>query len=183
MSSRVHRVAQVVGDTDNGIWNATEAIPLLIQGALSTGALPALEDTPTWLPVNIVAKVVLELTFVPPADAPLNALFHVVNPNTIHWTNDLLPALKEAGLEFDIVGKRDWVDRLRKSDPDPVKNPTFKLVDFFAKKYDNDRVGKGLYYRTELARALSPTLRDIGVVDTKLISKFVDYWRKNCWNV
>ncbi|KAH0602727.1 uncharacterized protein H6S33_008377 [Morchella sextelata] len=183
MSSRVHRVGQVVGDTDNGIWNATEAIPLLIQGALSTGALPALEDTPTWLPVNIVAKVVLELAFVPSADAPLNALFHVVNPNTIHWTNDLLPALKEAGLEFDIVGKRDWVDKLRKSDPDPVKNPTFKLVDFFAKKYDNDRVGKGLYYRTELARALSPTLRDIGVVDTKLVSKFVDYWRKNCWNV
>lgn len=182
MSSRVHRIGQVVGDTKHGIWNATEAIPLLIRGALSTGALPALKDTPTWLPVDTVAKIVLELTFLPPVAAPLNAVFHVVNPNTIHWANDLLPALKQAGLEFEVVSIREWIKKLNESDPDPVRNPTFKLVNFFAKKYDNDNIGKGLYYRTELARALSPTLRDIGVVDRELVAKFLNFWRSSCWN-
>lgn len=181
MSSRVHRIGQVVGDTKHGIWNTTEAIPLLIRGALPTGVLPALEDTLTWLPVDTVAKIVLELTFLPPAAAPLNAVFHIVNPNTIHWVNDLLPALKQAGLKFDVVSTREWIKKLGESDPDPVRNPTFKLIDFFVKKYDN-RVGKGLHYRTELARALSPTLRDIGVVDTELVAKFLDFWRGNGWN-
>lgn len=182
MRSHVHRVGQVVGDTNYGIWNEMEAIPLLIRGALSTGVLPALEDTLTWLPADIVAKVVLELAFLPPAAAPLNAVFHVVNPSTINWTNDLLPTLKNAGLEFDIVPKREWIKKLRESDPNPARNPTFKLVDFFTKKYDNDKVGKGLYYRTELARSLSPTLRDIRVVDTELVAKFLNFWRTSCWN-
>ena len=42
--AQVLRVGQIVGDTRVGIWNSTEAIPLMIRSATTIGALPALEE-------------------------------------------------------------------------------------------------------------------------------------------
>lgn len=44
MIARVLRVGQIVGDTQNGMWNSTEAISLMIRSATTIGALPALEE-------------------------------------------------------------------------------------------------------------------------------------------
>jgi thioester reductase-like protein len=44
MVAKVLRVGQIVGDTEAGIWNTTEAIPLMIQSAVSMHALPALDE-------------------------------------------------------------------------------------------------------------------------------------------
>lgn len=44
MVASVLRIGQIVGDTKNGMWNTTEAIPLMLQTAKTLGALPALEE-------------------------------------------------------------------------------------------------------------------------------------------
>lgn len=44
MVASVLRIGQIVGDTGNGLWNTTEAIPLMLQTAKTLGALPALEE-------------------------------------------------------------------------------------------------------------------------------------------
>lgn len=44
MCARVLRIGQIVGDTEFGIWNTTEAIPLMLQSAATIGALPALQE-------------------------------------------------------------------------------------------------------------------------------------------
>ncbi len=44
MNARVLRVGQIVGDTQNGLWNSNEAVPLMIRSAVTFGALPALEE-------------------------------------------------------------------------------------------------------------------------------------------
>jgi thioester reductase-like protein len=44
MNARVFRVGQVVGDNQNGIWNSTEAIPLMFRSATTLGALPELDE-------------------------------------------------------------------------------------------------------------------------------------------
>ena len=44
MVSRVLRVGQIIGDSEFGIWNTTEAIPLMIQSAATMGTLPALDE-------------------------------------------------------------------------------------------------------------------------------------------
>lgn len=49
MVAKVLRIGQIVGDTVSGLWNPTEAIPLLLQTAKTLGALPALDETPSWL--------------------------------------------------------------------------------------------------------------------------------------
>lgn len=44
MTASVLRIGQIVGDTNNGLWNTTEAIPLMLQTAKTLGALPALDE-------------------------------------------------------------------------------------------------------------------------------------------
>lgn len=44
MCARVLRIGQIVGDTEYGLWNTTEALPWMLQSAANIGALPALQE-------------------------------------------------------------------------------------------------------------------------------------------
>ena len=109
-----------------------------------------------------------------------SVVYHVQNPRLFHWTEDLLPALREAGLSFETVPQREWVARLRNSEPDPTKNPTVKLLDFFTNKYDNDNMErKALVFLTEKTASASVTLREgYDVVGSGLVHKLVRQWLK-----
>lgn len=180
---RVLRIGQIVADTTHGVWNATEAVPLMLQSALTIGALPRLTETPSWLPVDTVAKGVTEIAL-SDADnkASSSAVFaNVVNHRTFSWTNDLLPALRAAGLEFEEVEPKEWVRRLRESNPDPVVNPPIKLVDFFASKYDRDEFSPSKEYVTDTARSLSQALENAPLLDSDFAKKFVDQFCRTSW--
>lgn len=177
LDARVLRVGQIVGDTRNGQWNATEAIPLMIRSAVSMGALPELNDTLTWLPIDVVAKVVAEL-----AHSPEHLdVYHVVNPKSFNWRRELLPMLKNAGLEFEKVSPQEWLQRLASSNPDPAANPTIKLLDFFKTKYSTPGSGPAVKFETGATERVSQTLRSVGAPDVALITKMVEYWTSECW--
>lgn len=133
------------------------------------------------MPVDLVATAVVELSDVGKADssATTSAVYNVQNKNLFHWTRDFLPALKLAGLDFKTVPQREWVEMLRKSNPDPETNPTIKLVDFFADKYDNDQPGRsGLTFVTEKGEQKSSTLMEgFDVIDRGLVLKMVQCWQ------
>lgn len=181
MVCRMLRIGQIAGDTSHGVWSDTEAIPMMIQSAETIGAIPTLDETPTWLPVDVVANTIIDLIRVPASEAALDSVFHVVNPTSFHWTRDLIPALKAAGLAFEEVDQQQWVQRLRNSNPDPVANPPFKLVDFFTNKYDRADKRPGLYFKTDLACQFSPSLHSAPRIDTSPIGRFVKYWKTQCW--
>lgn len=146
-------------------------------------------QTPNWLPVDLTAATVLDIAGFNSEDSKNEFLhdpavvFHVQNPRCFHWTEDLLPALRSAGLQFRTVNQREWVRMLRESNPDPVANPTIKLLDFFAKKYDNDQPGrKGLVFETAKTEASSSTIRGgFDVIGSGLIDKVVARWRMCDW--
>ncbi|KAK1988206.1 hypothetical protein LZ30DRAFT_777058 [Colletotrichum cereale] len=98
------------------------------------------------------------------------------------WTFDLLRALRDAGLEFRIVSQREWVRRLRASDPDPERNPTYKLLGFFEAKYDNDGPGRqGLAFETDRTGRRSPAVGDgWNVVGSGLVERMVR-WMETQW--
>lgn len=178
IKARVLRVGQVIGDTRHGIWNDTEAIPIMLQAAITIGAIPRLDESPTWLPVDVVASAIVDVALSDTTTKVMN----VVNHRSFSWNEDLLPAILCAGLDFAEVSQKEWVARLRKSNPDPVANPPIKLLEFFASKYDNDRPRKGLKYETQLARSASPALATAPVLDQQLVNKLVKHWKTNCWN-
>jgi thioester reductase-like protein len=178
LDARVLRVGQIVGDTRHGAWNATEAIPLMIRSAVSLGALPTLNDTLTWLPVDDVARVIVELCHAPER----HDVYHVVNPRPFNWTRDLLPMLRGAGLEFDQVSPQAWLERLATSDPDPAVNPTIKLLDFFKAKYSApQKTGPAVFYETRVTESASKTLKAVQAPDAALVRKMVESWRSEAW--
>ena len=177
IKSRVLRVGQVIADTIHGTWNGTEAIPLMMQAGLTMGAIPKLDESPLWLPVDVVAAAVAEVSLSNAGTAVVN----IVNHQSFHWSRDLLPALHRAGLEFLEPGQREWVALLRKSNPDPVSNPPIKLVEFFANKYDNDLSRESLVYDTSYARFLSPSLAAAPVLNQELVNKFVRKFQATSW--
>ncbi|KFY11178.1 hypothetical protein V492_04600 [Pseudogymnoascus sp. VKM F-4246] len=179
MKARTLRVGQIVADTQHGIWNATEAIPLILQSGRTIGAIPALDESPLWLPVDVVAKAISEISL---SDSPAGTT-NVVATQSFHWTRDLLPKLHATGLTFEEVGQREWISRLKASNPDPVQNPPIKLLDFFARKYDNENiVRKGLQYNTQRAQSLSPALATASIVSQVLVDKFVSNFMATSWN-
>ncbi|KOC07407.1 hypothetical protein AFLA70_31g004981 [Aspergillus flavus AF70] len=173
LAFKVLRIGQIVGDTATGYWNPTEAIPLRLRTAKTLGALPALDETPAWLLVDVVARSILELSGIVSNEKAKalahdpSVVYHVQNSKTFRWTEDLLPALRQAGLKFDILPKREF-----------HRNPTIKLLGFFAEKYDNDAPGRsGLTFAMEKTESASPWLKGgMELIHTGLIKRFVDAW-------
>ncbi|KAI7229044.1 acetyl-CoA synthetase-like protein [Hortaea werneckii] len=169
--ARVLRVGQIIGDSRHGVWNATEAIPMIFQTAKTIGALPKLDENPAWLPVDTVANAFTEISC-SGADA---GVMNIVNHRTFHWSKGLLPLLRSTGLQFEEVGQREWIERLRRSNPDPIANPPIKLVDFFASKYDNDRPKASSRHINDTAQQHSPSLQDAPIINTQSIKQIMSY--------
>ncbi|KAJ5027549.1 hypothetical protein J3E71DRAFT_223889 [Bipolaris maydis] len=181
--ARVLRIGQLVGDSKIGQWNTTEGIPLMIQTAVTLGALPALDEEMSWLPVDYAAHIILDCcdihdssspVFIPPPDL----VYHVVNPTLFHWTRDLLPALAAAGFKFKTLSTDQWMERLRNSEQDPKKNPPIKLLDWFEGKYGYGASTKNkgvLVYETEKTSAKSESMRNIpSVTDVEYVRKVIE---------
>lgn len=138
------------------------------------------------MPVDRMARSVIELSGLARADsqtsvvAPDAALvYQVRNRSLLQWTDELLPALRASGLEFRTVSQQEWMALLRASGPDPVENPTIKLLDFFADKYDNDRPGReGLVFETQKTEEDSDVMKEgYDVVKNGLVEKMVSWWK------
>lgn len=177
LDARVLRVGQITGDTQQGAWNDTEAIPLMIRSAISIGALPTLNDTLTWLPIDTVAQVIVEIC----QSSKRHDVYHVVNPHSLNWTRDLLPMLAAAGLPFEQVSQQAWLERLAASNPDPAVNPTIKLLDFYKSKYEKPKTGPAVVFETHVTEAASPTLKNVAAPDAVLVAKMVQHWRGDSW--
>lgn len=134
---------QIVGDTlHRGKWNDGDAIPLMIRSALAIGMLPTLSEQCAWLPVDTVARSVVEIAGLGEKEEealqttddddnndeddtssplPNPYIFNIVNPHTFAWTETFLPALRAAAaaaattasFHFDIVPPKTWLRRLR----------------------------------------------------------------------
>lgn len=104
LSVQILRVGQAVSDTKYGIWNPKEAIPLTVQTASTTGALPVREgsDLHFWLPVVTAAAAFSELVFRSRSDDDDKEarVFHVSNRTPLCWRTEFLPALASNNLSF-----------------------------------------------------------------------------------
>lgn len=163
---KVLRIGQVAGDTKFGIWNTSEAVPMMIKSATTVGSLPVLDEWHSWLPVDVVANVTLDLGFTKPGES---GVFNIINPKSFHWTWDLLLLLRELGVQFDVEERREWLRKLR-SVPDPVKNPPYRLIEFFEAKYGSDTRARAPIYATEKAQAASSALKDLSALDRHMVS-------------
>ncbi|KAL8713732.1 MAG: hypothetical protein Q9220_002258 [cf. Caloplaca sp. 1 TL-2023] len=179
----VLRIGQLTGDTENGIWNMSEAWPLMLSTALQpgVGALPDLGGGQKldWMPVDLAAGGVVEV-----ADALLDAatggdecsVFHILNPHTTPSWSDLLSCIKTSanGQNVDIVSPKEWLERLEASEGDKVAAK--KLVGLWKGGFGGDDGGEkshqdhdggqqsnkaGPTFAVEKAREVSRVMRNL----------------------
>lgn len=174
----VLRIGQLVGDSRNGIWNQTEAISLIIKSAETTGCLPVLDESPNWLPVDLAAKIICDLTFSSPQPVEGNPMWHVVSPHTSTSWKQILGYLAQSGLKFKEVDQWTWLVRLSASEPDPIRNPSIKLLGFYQNKYGAKEPRVSKIYGTQRVQQDSKTFRQIAAIDGSLVGKFVSAWKE-----
>lgn len=182
--TRVLRIGQIVGDGKAGLWNDTEAIPLIIRSALTLKTLPALDETESWLPVDIVATTILDLAgistgAVPVSDSDTDLVYNLENPHTFPWTGSLLPELQRSGLEFSTVPVAEWLQKLQeyeRSGAEPGRNPAVKLIDHFESMYGKPKTGD-IRFEIKTAKKHSSALREAPrLIEDGYIEKFMKVW-------
>lgn len=98
---RIARLGQVCGDTMEGLWNPSEAIPTIVRTAVTQGVLPGgdVDDVDDdeelqWLPANVAGQAIVEVALCADADVAADAdqllqVFNLVNSTPLFW-NTLL---------------------------------------------------------------------------------------------
>ena len=156
---RVLRIGQLTADTENGIWNMTEAWPLMLLTAPFLHALPDIEQALDWLPVDTAAKAVLEIAAAmgPQPRALSNEMgdemsgkvqdecpiYHILNQHCTPPWRDLcnIIALRSPHLELQVLPPTKWLKKLEGLE---VEHPAKKLVGLWKEAFgSNKSAGEG----------------------------------------
>lgn len=173
------RIGQISGHSQWGLWNDSEAIPLLIRSALTLGVLPAMDISCAWLPVDQLAQGILEIaaSCLERAETTCDdrecstdgrtdcsdedgSVYNIVNPHPFPWAT-LLDQLQQHGLKFNVVPFATWLQLLEASAGrrEEKTNPAVKLIHHYRKTYGPEAARLVETFRMENARRDSETLR------------------------
>lgn len=179
----VLRIGQLCGDTESGIWNVTEAWPLMLSSVKVTGTLPNLKgEKLAWLPVDLAAQAIIEIsqyTTSQLADAKSSAteipVHHLLNPCTESTWSDLLTWLKNIIPPFDIVSPSTWVSQLDNLRDEKAKHPARKLLGLWKDAYGNDDGKKEkkeeMAFEMGATKKVAPVMRDVKPIGEEQFGK------------
>lgn len=186
----IFRVGQLSGDTHHGVWNSSEAWPLMLSSVKETGCLPNLDETLDWLPVDIAATALIQGAARRAEDSHDSRVYHVVNYNTEpSWTDMTAWLQKHESLE--LISPSSWVQRLSQLEAEGSTNPALRLLSHWQNAYDasdgfantttgkcNDAKAQKKTFSTIKTRSEVPVLRDIKPVDEIYFGKLWHWIRK-----
>lgn len=175
----VIRIGQLTGDTLHGIWNESEAWPLMFSTVYRLGCLPAIDETLTWLPLDIAAMAIFQITvnFKVTLLAQVK-FYHVVNNSKeTHW-RDMLGWIQEFHQgPFRVVGYREWLeelDRLEDENPAKVLSTLWQNAEKAPKDIESPDA-KCTEYLIQGTKLIAPIMLTVGPVDKLMIKKIWDW--------
>ncbi|KAI1337549.1 hypothetical protein F5Y15DRAFT_147572 [Xylariaceae sp. FL0016] len=199
----VLRVGQLCGNKA-GVWNASEAYPLMLSTANVIKCLPDLPNEPlSWLPADIAAKSVLEIALrrsestkavKAPALGSMAPFYHVVNPHKTPSWQTMLEWIKGmcGNSPIDAVAPADWVQRLQTVfDTTKTKHPSQALLGMWKKRYApgplEERTNNGTrmvkappVFEVTITEQVSPAIRDLQPLDRDAVEKMWNWIQQNC---
>ena len=177
------RLGQIGGRaaaSKHSVWSAREAIPAMLKTAKSINMLPSESPPVDWIPVDIVANIVLELslTDICKLTATLR-YYNVINPHPVPW-GEFIPSLKQCcGPDTQVMPLKEWIQKLKKFDANDkaelADKPALKMLDFFGMMAASAWGAVG--YRTEAANEASKTMAGLGPVSAALMAVWVGQCR------
>ncbi|EHL01557.1 putative Linear gramicidin synthase subunit D [Glarea lozoyensis 74030] len=189
VDARIARVGQIAGPIHTtGIWNSREWFPSMIISSLHIGALPntlgAKFDHIDWVPIDVLAEVLIELLFNDVSTDEKATVFHPYNPSTTSWS-DLLPTVVETLSDLksepvEVVPYQEWLSRIRSDmeskdfDVEGIKrNPAVKLLDTYESLFKDE---KRLDISTTRAQGGSQKLRGSQAIESKWMEDWCRGW-------
>ena len=169
MSGRVSilRIGQLTGDTVNGIWNMSEAWPLMLSTVDTLGCLPRLEEKLSWLPMDIAAKAVLDIAFQMTRTDDTCLVYHVVSNDTTSDWMDLLGWIQKKGARFNIEFLNVWLEKLDREPSHPAKS--------LSELWKDRNEGSKMVYDTFYASMASESLRSFVSIDEEFVGRIWDW--------
>ena len=163
---------------NSGVWNTTEAWPLMIKSGQRIGSMPRLEEKLSWLPVDLASKAIIEIVTRPCAERSDCAVYHILNPNAgATFERVVLRGLERAGLRFKTVSRHEWLDELTGSEDDLTANPGKKLLPFYRGRIGKETEREFVDFETRETGRVAPTIRECKAVDESLVKLWVDQWK------
>ncbi|KAL5355581.1 hypothetical protein BJX96DRAFT_184183 [Aspergillus floccosus] len=176
----VFRVGQIAGPTtEKGIWNTNEWFPTLVATSKAMGKVPATlgPDDIDWVPVDTIAKVIVELLESRCTSQETSAFFHLMNPSKTTWSS-IVPAVQRA-YSIPSVPIEDWIgelDRIKNpSDEDVRQKPALKLLEFYRGLVS----GKGVLSAdidTRKAQEASAAMASLEPISQQQMNNWIQQW-------
>ena len=154
---KVLRIGQLCGDSERGVWNVTEAWPLMLSSSKITNCLPDLgSERLDWLPVDVAAEAVLQIARSRMIDRALNSttaskgvnnetnapptcpVYHVTNYASKTTWSDLLGWIQKLSPNITVIGPTEWLTRLEGLEQEGSQHPALKLLGLWRKNYGRE---------------------------------------------
>ena len=179
------RIGQLCGDTNNGIWNKTEAWPLMLSTFDVVGCLPNLPDEQlNWLPLDIAANSICEVAFadVSEDDSRMEPqVYHILNPHSSpSWVEMICWLREREGDRLQIVEPAAWLQSLEEHlVTDHPNHPSRKLMGLWKETYVSevvDRKGKP-NFSVKISANVSKSIASVTPVSMDLVEKMWTWLR------
>lgn len=165
------RLGQIAGSKTSGYWNPMEHFGFLIKSSQTLNALPDVDGTVYWTPVNDIAGTLSDLIL---SDRQPHPIYHIDNPIGQPW-RQMNTILANALSIPNLIPFEDWLQRVRTAPQH--NNPAATLLDFLDSNYLRMSCG-GLVLDTKKTVEHSQTLAAVGPVSEEVVRKYVHVWRE-----
>jgi thioester reductase-like protein len=190
------RVGQLCGAA-SGVWNSSEAYPVMLSSASRTGCLPELPGVHLdWIPVDSAGRAVLEIAKsgekqTHHVDEPLSnddvsgtPVYHVVNSLKNPRWRDMLEYIltKYESPPFKVVSNAEWLNTLEERvDQSQATNAEEQLIGFWQETLQGSKAAHGGCsqarsvpgFATNKTRIVSPTMNELTPLDLEMARR---YW-------
>lgn len=181
----IARIGQLAGDTLHGIWNTSEAWPLLLGSVRATGCLPDLHDPLDWLAVDTAASAVRDVAASTHKEAGYRraaAVAHILNAHPTPTFSNALQWLKKRGADFAIVPPAEWIRALERLEQRRGDHPALRLLGLWRERYASPSgadATRRVRVETGNAERLAPVLKGVGPVDDVFFWKLWEWVQRN----
>ncbi|ORX40318.1 hypothetical protein BD324DRAFT_655201 [Kockovaella imperatae] len=166
----VARLGQLCGNSKTGVWNETEGWPLLLRTADTTRSLPLLDDVVNWLPVDVAARVLLDLVHEEQPDL----IYHLVHPSPTTWST-VLDGVESSGTSFERLPRSEWLERVEQI---PDEDISRKMLFLWRQSYGEDSPSSVSYdIATTNAQKASSSLRQLRALQPRDFARSIEAWR------
>lgn len=178
---KVARIGQLCSDTQNGVWNETEAWPLLIRTGTRNeiGVLPHIKQPVDWLPVDVAAQTLVEVMR---DTRPTATFYHICLPVDVRsdvpsWDHLLtwLSESRSSDDEFSSVTLSQWLSELRQN-ASAIRGRS--LIEGIWSNLKSSDGGLRQVVETQVARRASHSLANAPSMDEALTRKTLAHWRE-----